>query len=358
MKGKMTSFRIVAPLKVERQELDIPQLESYEVLVEVIATGICTTDVELYDGSMSYYRDGLSKMPLTAGHEWVGTIAEVGSEVKNVKVGDLVVGDISIGCGKCKNCKKGKYHLCSNRTELGVIRYDGSMAQYLKTEGKNVYIVPENVSPDKAALCEPLATVLYAARRTGIEPGDNVIVYGDGPIGLLNAQLSKYCGAAKVAVVARKELHRHLVEDKWGMKLINNKEENVEKTILEYFGDYADVVFEDTGNPDVINDAVHMTAPGGRLCALSLTGKDHIPFALEYVTSRDITVYGVLASPNSFGPALNMMATGNLDLDPIISHRFDFEETPDALEFARTSHGQGRIKVLIENKDLMKKYTK
>ena len=107
MQGKMHSYRIVAPLKVEDQLVDIPKLEPHEVLVRVIATGICTTDVELYDGSMSYYRDGLSKMPLTAGHEWSGTIAEVGSAVDGLAIGDLVVGDISIGCGKCKNCKKG-----------------------------------------------------------------------------------------------------------------------------------------------------------------------------------------------------------------------------------------------------------
>jgi len=354
MQGKMHSFRIVAPLKVEDQLVDIPKLEPHEVLVRVIATGICTTDVELYDGSMSYYRDGLSKMPLTAGHEWSGTIAEVGSAVDGLAIGDLVVGDISIGCGKCKNCKKGKYHLCSNRTELGVIRYDGSMAEYLKTEGKNVYRVPEGVPADKAALCEPLATVLYAVRRTGIEPGDNAVIFGDGPIGLLNAQLANCCGAGKVAVVARKELHRELIEKKWGMRLFNSSQCDVIEAVRAYFGDYADVTFEDTGNPDVINTAIRMTAPGGRLCALSLTGKDTVPLQLEYVTSRDITIYGVLASPNSFAPALNMMASGKLDLDPIISHRFSFEQTPEALEFARTSHGQGRIKVLIENKDLIK----
>lgn len=354
MQGKMHSFRIVAPLKVEDQLIDIPQLEPHEVLVRVNATGICTTDVELYDGSMSYYRDGLSKMPLTAGHEWSGTIAEIGSAVEGFEIGDLVVGDISIGCGKCKNCKKGKYHLCSNRTELGVIRYDGSMAEYLKTEGKNVYKVPKGVPADKAALCEPLATVLYAVRRTGIEPGDNVVVFGDGPIGLLNAQLANCCGAGKVAVVARKELHRDLIETKWGMRLFNSSACDVIGEILAYFGDYADVTFEDTGNPDVINTAIRTTAPGGRLCALSLTGKESVPLQLEYVTSRDITIYGVLASPNSFAPALNMMASGKLDLDPIISHRFSFEQTPEALEFARTSHGQGRIKVLIENRDLIK----
>lgn len=347
MEGKMQTFRIVAPLKVEKHEVDLPQLEPHEVLIKVIATGICTTDVELYDGSMSYYRDGLSKMPLTAGHEWSGTVAQLGTNVTGFEIGDLVVGDISIGCGKCKNCKKGNYHLCTDRTELGVIRYDGSMAEYLKTDGKNIYKVPEGVSAEQAALVEPLATVLYATHRTGIEPGDNVVVFGDGPIGLLNAQLANYCGAGKVVVVARKELHRDLIEKKWGMKLININDGDIHKALKEYFGDYPDVVFEDTGNPEVINIAAKVTAPGGKLCALSLTGKDTVPFCLEYITSRDITLYGTLASPNSFAPALNMIAAGKIDVDSCISHRFSFDQTPEALEFARTSHGQGRIKVLV-----------
>ncbi|HWQ80091.1 MAG TPA: alcohol dehydrogenase catalytic domain-containing protein [Anaerovoracaceae bacterium] len=348
MKGKMQAFRIVAPLTMELQEIDIPDLKPYEVLVKVIATGVCTTDVELYDGSMSYYRDGLSKMPLTAGHEWSGTVAELGSAVKGFEIGDLVVGDISIGCGTCMNCKKGKYHLCSDRTELGVIRYDGSMAEYLKTDGKNIYKVPAGVTAEQAALVEPLATVLYAARRTGIDPGDHVVVFGDGPIGLLNAQLANCCGAGKVAVVARKELHRDLIEKKWGMKLINSNDGDIHEALKDYFGDYPDVVFEDTGNPEVINTAARVTAPGGKLCAVSLTGRDTVPFCLEYITSRDITLYGVLASPNSFAPALNMMASGKIDVESCISHRFGFEQTPEALEFARNSHGQGRIKILIK----------
>ena len=347
MEGKMKSFRVVAPLKMEMQELDIPRLEPNEVLVRVAVTGVCTTDVELYDGSMSYYRDGLSKMPLTPGHEWVGAVAELGSDVRGFEVGDLVVGDISIGCGKCKNCKKGNYHLCSNRTELGVIRRDGSMADYLKTEGKNLYPVPAGVTAEQAALTEPLATVLYAVRRTGIGPGDNVVVFGDGPIGLLNAQLAACCGAGKVAVVSRKETHRALVEEKWGLRMFNARECDVIPAIRGWFGDLADVVFEDTGNAEVINTAILMTAPGGRICAVSLTGKDTTPIKLEYITSRDITLYGTLASPNSFAPALNLMASGKIDVESCISHRFPFSRTPEALEFARTSHGQGRIKVLI-----------
>lgn len=346
MSNKMKSYRIYGPLDMRLEEINIPEINDDEVLIKVVTSGICTTDIELYDGSMPYFKQGLSKRPMTAGHEWSGIIERTGKNVKNVKKGDLVVGDISIGCGKCRNCLKGIYHLCDNRTELGVIKYDGSFAEYLKTEGKNVYKVPQGVSAQEAALVEPLATVLYATRRTGIKPGDNVIVFGDGPIGLLNAQLANYCGAAKVAVVARKDVHRDRIQN-WGMELINTSEVDLQEEIINIFGDKADVVFEDTGNAKVFESAVNSVKPGGKICALSITGTEKIPVDLDYIVTRDITVVGVLASPNAFEPALKMIAANKIDVKGCISHKYPFEQAVDAFEFVRNSTGKQRIKVLV-----------
>lgn len=346
MDKKMKAFRINGPLDMKLEEVDMPKIESHEVLIKIKASGICTTDIELYDGTMPYFEQGLSKRPMTAGHEWSGVVEAAGSDVKNVKVGDLVVGDISIGCGKCGNCLKGIYHLCENRTELGVIRYDGSFAEYLKTEGKNVYKVPEGVSAEQAALVEPLATVLYATRRTGIEPGDNVVVFGDGPIGLLNAQLANHCGAAKVVVIGRKEAHREKITN-WGMELINTSEVDLHDELHKMLGGLADVVFEDTGSADAFDSAVKSVRPGGKICALSITGEGKFLVDMDYIVTRDINVVGVLASPNSFAPALNMIASKKIDVNGCISHKFKFDEAIEAFEFVRSSSGKNRIKVVV-----------
>jgi L-iditol 2-dehydrogenase len=342
----MKAYRIYGPLDMRLEEVDMPVVSKDEVMIRIAATGICTTDIELYDGSMPYFRQGLSKRPMTAGHEWSGTVEKVGKNVTNVKEGDLVVGDISIGCGKCASCLKGQYHLCDNRTELGVIKYEGAFAEYLRTDAKNVYKVPPGVTAEEAALVEPLATVLYAVRRTGINPGDNVVVFGDGPIGLLNAQLANFCGAARVAVVARKEVHRRKIEG-WGLYLVNSADGNALQQIEALFGGKADVVFEDTGNPQVFATAVESVIPGGRVCALSITGAKAVPIDMDYIATRDITVVGVLASPNSFAPALRMIAAGKVDVKGCISHRFAFEEAVQAFEFVRKSSGKDRIKVLV-----------
>lgn len=346
MNKKMKAYRIYGPLDMRLEEVDIPAINDNEVLIKVVWSGICTTDRELYDGTMPYFEQGLSKRPMTAGHEWSGIVAEVGQDVQNVKPGDLVVGDISIGCGKCTNCLKGLYHLCANRTELGVIRYDGSFAEYLKTEGKNVYKVPEGVSAKEAALVEPLATVLNAVRRTGINPGDNVIVFGDGPIGLLNAQLANHCGASQVIVVGIKDVHKEKIE-RWGLKFINSSKVSLAEEIISILGDKADIVFEDTGNAAAFDTAVKSVKPGGKICALSITGAPKIPVDMDYIVTRDITVVGVLASPNSFIPALNMMASKKVDVAGCISHEYPFEEAAAAFEYVRSSTGE-RIKVLVK----------
>lgn len=346
MTQKMKSYRIYGPLDMRLEEIDVPEINDNEVLIRVSYTGICTTDRELYDGSMPYFEQGLSTRPMTAGHEWSGIVTEVGKDVENVKPGDLVVGDISVGCGKCTNCLKGQYHLCANRTELGVIRYDGSFAEYLKTEGKNAYKVPEGVSAKEAALAEPLATVLYAVRKTGIAPGENVVVFGDGPIGMLNAQIANYSGAGQVAVIGIKDTHKEKIE-KWGMKFINAAKSDLTTEITRMFGDLADVVFEDTGNPEAFASAVKAVKPGGKICAVSITGAATIPVEMDYIVTRDITVVGILASPNSFIPALNMMASGKIDVAGCISHEFSFEETIEAFEYVRDPNSE-RIKVLVK----------
>jgi len=350
MDKTMKSYRVTAPLHMELQDFPMPELDSHEVLVKIIAVGICTTDVELYDGSMPYYKDGLSKMPITIGHEWSGTIAAMGCDVKGFSIGDLVVGDISIGCGKCENCLRGLYHLCADRTELGVIRYDGAMAEYLKTEGKNVYKVPDGVSAEEAALAEPAATALYGVRKTGICPGDRVAVFGDGSIGMLAAQIANCSGASKVALIARKDVHRNLVES-WGIKLLNSKDSDIKEQLENYMGGLPDVVFEASGNPDAVGDAVRVTRPGGKICAMSITGAPTIAVDLDYIVTRDITVVGMLASPNSFLSALRLAAEKKLDLKSCISHRFPFEKAVDAMEFVRLKSAKNRIKVLIHRTD-------
>ena len=168
-----------------------------ELLIAPAAVGICGTDVEIFDGSMAYFRDGLARYPVVPGHEWTGEVVEVGSGVNGFRHGDRVVGEVAIGCGHCVRCLAGRPHVCARRSETGIVHRDGAMASRLVFPAAYAHRV--DLEPRAAALVEPTSVAVNAARRGEVH-GRNVAVIGAGPIGLLTAQVARAEGAAAVAV--------------------------------------------------------------------------------------------------------------------------------------------------------------
>jgi len=342
----MKALRIHGALDMRLEEIPVPSLGEDQVLVRVHAAGICATDIELYDGRMPYIRQGLTRLPLTPGHEWSGIVDRVGGGVQNVRQGDAVVGDISLGCGQCLNCLRGAYHLCDRRAELGVINEDGAFAEYVRSRSRHVYRIPPGLSFEEAAFAEPLATCVNALQRTGVKPADRAVVFGDGVIGFLAAQVSRCMGASPVVLVARKSEHAGVAES-LGMTLIDRTKVDIMREVPRILGSLPDVVSECTGNPSVLNDAIHLTAPGGRVNVLSITGAPEVPVDVDYLVTRDIVLVGSLASPNAFPAALRLMASGAVRLKPLISRTFPFVRAVEAFDYVRLRRGP-RIKVLVD----------
>jgi threonine dehydrogenase-like Zn-dependent dehydrogenase len=228
--GSMKALRIHGPLDMRVEEVPIPGIGPDQVLVRTAAMGICATDIELLDGRMPYIRQGLTRLPLTPGHEWSGFVERAGAEVQNVRAGDAVVGDISLGCGQCPSCLRGAYHLCERRTELGVIREDGAFAQFLRTPARHVYPVPSGLSMEEAAFAEPAATCLNGLRRTGVQPGDRAAVLGDGVIGFLTAQICRCMGASEVVLIAPTRAHER-VADELGITLLDSASMDIQSEV-------------------------------------------------------------------------------------------------------------------------------
>lgn len=341
----MKALRIHGPSDIRLEEVITPTIEDNEVLIRVCSTGVCSTDIELFDGSMPYIKQGLTELPLIPGHEWSGRIEKAGGAVRHLPEGSLVVGDVSIGCGECLRCLRGAYHLCDYRSEVGIIKKQGAFAEYIKMPSKNIYTVPEGISAGEAAMVEPAATAVNAVNQTGIVLGDRVIVFGDGAIGLLSAQAAKCAGGSDVIVVARKEDNRLLVEE-MGMHFINVKEQGLRQSIDRLIGGFAEVVIEATGNADVLDDAISLTQPGGRICGLSITGKARIPIDVDYIVTRDIKFVGVLASPGAFVPTLRLMKLGRMNARPMISKIFSLEDGPEAFKYIKDRKGP-KIKILV-----------
>jgi len=341
----MTAAVLTGPYELEMQEVPIPEINDDEVLVEVLSCGICTTDVELYDGSQPYLHNGMTALPLIMGHEWCGKVAAMGKDVEGFNIGEKVVGDVSIGCGKCPSCMKGNYHLCDHRREIGVIFYNGAFAEYLKIPYKNLYKVDDSVSPLTAMFIEPAATSVRAAMRTEVQFGDRVVVFGDGAIGLFAAQAAKAMGASKVAVVSIADNNKALVES-WGMDFINSRNVPVKDFLKENWGcEQVDVTFEATGDTSVVNDAIEMTLSGGKICQISFAGRP-VTLDLDSIVCRDIKLIGTLASPNAFIPTMRMMANGQIHVDGMLTQKYTLEQTPEAFDFVKMKRGP-RIKVGI-----------
>src|SRR3954452_13541804 len=183
--------------RLELVERPDPEPGPGDLLIAPAAVGICGTDVEIFDGSMAYFRDGLSAYPVVPGHEWAGVVVDAGRDVRGFSAGDRVVGEVAIGCGHCVRCRAGRPHVCATRTETGIARRDGAMATRLVFPAAHAH--PVDLPARAAALVEPTSVALNAARR-GEVAGRTVAVVGAGPIGLLVGQCARAEGAAAVLV--------------------------------------------------------------------------------------------------------------------------------------------------------------
>ena len=185
-----------AGLGIDLVDLPIPKISSVDVLIKIKKTSICGTDVHIYEWDR--WAQKIIKPPVVIGHEYVGEIVEIGSEVKTLKVGDLVSGEGHIPCGFCKSCKNGQGHLCSKNVSVGVTR-NGGFAEYLALPAKNAYIIPDGIVENQAAILDPLGNATHIALSHDVKNKD-VLITGAGSIGIMVGIISLFCGAKNVVI--------------------------------------------------------------------------------------------------------------------------------------------------------------
>jgi L-iditol 2-dehydrogenase len=323
--------------------IDFPEPKPWPgaVKIQVKATGICGTDLHIFHDEFPSFP------PVVLGHEFGGQIVELGQGVTNFKVGDQVMSELPVApCGKCRFCKTGYHNLCVNRKGLGWSA-NGSFANYVIAEEQMLHLMPDGLSYDEAALCEPMAVASYGViELTGVQAGDVVYVSGPGPIGLLVAQAAKAEGAFVVigGVAAdnkRLALARELNID----RIINVMEEDpvaVLKDLTQGLG--ADVVFECSGAEVAAAQCLNAVRPGGRYTQMGLFGK---PIQLDFnrVVTKELRVQGVFSSNwRSWDRALRLVSQRHVRLEPLISHRFPLSKWQEA--FALLERREG-LKILL-----------
>lgn len=304
-----------------------------EALIQVQAVGVCGSDIP------RAFHKGAHVMPITLGHEFCGTVVSVGPEVTGWKPGDRVVVAPMIPCGECRWCREGQFSVCVRYDYFGS-RRDGAMAPYVNAPVKTLLPIPDNVSYAAAALTDPASIASWALSKAGTPLRGPGMVYGAGAIGLLAVQIMRLLGLRDVFVVDVEDEKLELARSLGATHCINARREDPVEVLREATdGDMAGTVLETAGVPAVQHQAVLSTGKLGTCLWVGISHRDLTlsPAAVDAVLRREIRIVG---SWNSFSEpfpgkdwqrVLGWLATGELQAEPIISHRFPLEKAPEVL---------------------------
>ena len=342
MQGKQKAMVFYEPLKMDYVEIDIPEIGSDEVLIKVKACGICGSDIAYYWG-MSPLETETGKGPLVLGHEFSGEIVEIGDipgKLGIFKVGDKVTVDPVQYCNACDVCKKGQPNLCENKIVLGV-SVDGGFAEYVKSKYTSIFKLPESVTFEQGAFCEPLADAMYAVENLEVSLGDFCVVIGPGPIGLAEAQLIKSSGAGTVAVLGTRDYRLEIAKQNGADYVFNLKDKNskyyladIKKKISELTeGKMADRVLVATGNTKIMSIPFEISGRRSIIVFFGLPGADDVvPVpALDTIFGDKRVKFSWLA-PLTWPKSISAIASKLIDVDALITHRFKLEELIDGLK--------------------------
>ncbi len=329
---------------VELREVEVPKAEPGEVLIEVKAASICGSDIHIYRDEHPYWP------PMVLGHEFSGQIAEVGEGVDGWAVGDRVVSETRTAtCGVCRQCQTGYPQLCRNKRPPGIGR-NGAFAKFVAMPAALLHRLPEKVSFDAGAVCEPLAICTTALIETaGIRAGERVVVIGPGPIGQLSMQVALAAGASKVIVCGRAKtdaIRLAKAEELGATRTVKVDEESVEEAVMgETEGEGADLVVECSGAVPAITQSFGLARRQGRIAAIGISGRNDVPVPWDDAIFKAQQLFFCFSSSwRAWGTALALLEAGRLNVEAIITHRIKLQEWEDA--FRDIEEGRA-IKVII-----------
>jgi propanol-preferring alcohol dehydrogenase len=314
-------------LKVE--DIPVPQVTEDQILVKVAACGACHTDLHYIDHGVPTFK----KPPIVLGHETSGVVEEVGGNVTNVKKGQRVLIPAVLTCGKCLACRQGRENICYDMKMLGN-HFDGAYAEYVAVPAKDVLDLPESIPLEEASIiADAISTPYHAVKnRARVQPGDMVVVFGCGGVGINAVQLASAVGGYVIAV----DINERKLE--WAAqfgaaKTINaSKVERVSKEVKKLTGGGADIAMEVIGNPQTIEEAFECVRVGGRLCVVGYT-HEKIAVVAGKIMFKELEIVGSLGCrPVDYVPLIRMVEQGKIDLKRLVTHRFSLEEIGKAFE--------------------------
>ncbi|MET1087757.1 MAG: NAD(P)-dependent alcohol dehydrogenase [Arthrobacter sp.] len=316
------------------ETLPLPQLDPDQVLVQVSAVGVCGSDVHYYEhGRIGPY---VVDHPLILGHELSGRIAAAGSAVDPSRVGKRVAVEPQRPCRQCKQCKAGRYNLCPDIEFYATPPINGAFAEYVTIQSDFAYDIPDSVSDEAAALIEPLSVGLWACERAQIKPGSRVLIAGAGPIGIIAAQAARVYGATEIYI-------SDIAEDRLAFALKNGATHALNAKTDSVEGLDVDAFIDASGAPQAVRSGIKAVAPAGRVILVGL-GADDVELPVSYIQNREIWLSGVFRYTNTWPLAIQLIADGKVNLDILVTGKFNLAESEDALKAGKQP---GQLKAVI-----------
>ena len=311
-------------MELTYEEVEKPEPKEGEVLIRLKACAVCGSDVHGFDGST-----GRRKPPVIMGHEASGVIVGCGKGVQKHKVGDRVTFDSTVYCNKCDMCRSGRVNLCDHRQVLGVScdEYNraGCFAEYVTVPEYILYDIPDNVTYVQAAMIEPLSVGYHAATRTKISEGDTAVVIGVGTIGLLTLQVVKSFGVRQLIAVDIDDERLKLARANGATDCVNSRDPDAVEQILQLSNGGVDVALDATGIDTTVNMCIRSVHLDGKVVLIgNLAPK--IDFPLQNIVTRQISLFGSCASAGEYPACLDLISTGKVEVDSMISKLIPLEE--------------------------------
>ncbi|MDK1289240.1 L-threonine 3-dehydrogenase [Pseudoalteromonas umbrosa] len=300
-----------------------PEMGHNDLLIKIRKTAICGTDVHIY--KWDEWSQNTIPTPMVVGHEYVGEIVDMGQEVRGFAVGDRVSGEGHITCGHCRNCRAGRVHLCRNTIGVGVNR-EGSFAEYLVIPAYNAFKIPDNISDELASIFDPFGNAVHTALSFDLV-GEDVLITGAGPIGIMAAAVAKHVGARHVVITDVNEYRLDLARKMGATKAVNVASESLED-VMEELGmtEGFDVGLEMSGVPVAFNSMLNNMNHGGKIAMLGIPPSD---MAVDWnqVIFKGLVIKGIYGREmfETWYKMASLIQSG-LNLEPIITHEFNVDD--------------------------------
>ena len=332
---------------MELRDAEMPKIQAKtDVLLKVGVVGVCGSDVHYY--TTGRIGSQIVKYPFRVGHEFAATVHETGSLVTMIRPGDRVAVDPAMSCGECDQCRSGRRHTCRRLRFLGCPgQAEGCLAEYVVMPEACCFPLGRSMSLEQGALAEPLSIGLYATRLAGVLPAWKIAVLGTGPIGLSVILCAKALGVEKIYATDRIQARLDAARRAGAIWTGNPEKEDVRGAIADAEPLLLDAVFECCGQQEALDQAVELLKPGGRLAIVGIPETDRVSFSIDLLRRKEISIQNVRRQNECFQEAINLIESGKVKPDFMVTHRFRLEHAKEAFDLV-ASYGDGVVKAMIK----------